>query len=280
MFIITGSSPKQQVVGERIAPCPDCRQETKHRVHRHYAVKHLFWFPLFSMGMKYVQACTRCNLHSEAPPPEPGSVPAAPLLHRRGFMFPLGLLLLPCVVFPLLGALTSGARRVSSGSGEAPTEVVQPAGFNERFSAQPEDEAVQNKLQALFEEMGMRSVTLEAHSATVNGHVIRVITARSSRLKKVGDGDRIRLLEAMESVADEHFSADEVFLGLQGRLLWGGHSHRETGEAWRRVVDGSTPNPETDALLALQQREAPSAATAEPDAPVAPVPPPSAAATE
>ncbi|WP_342381319.1 hypothetical protein NVS55_16810 [Myxococcus stipitatus] len=233
-------------------------------------MKHLFWFPLFSMGTKYVQACTRCNLHSEAPPPEPGSAPLAPLLHRRGFMFPLGILLLPCLVFPVLGAVASGVRGASSSSDDGSTEVARPAGFNERFSAQPEDKAVENKLQAHFEEMGMRSVTLKAHSAKVDGHVIRVITARSSRLKKVGDGDRIRLLEAMEAVADEHFPSDEIYLGLQGRLLWGGHSHREAGEQWRRVVDGSTPNPETDALLALQQREGPSAASAEPDAPVAP----------
>ncbi len=46
-----------------------------------------------------------------------------------------------------------------------------------------------------------------------------------------------------------HFPDDEVFLGLrQGRLLWGGHSHRMAKGAWKRLVDESTSDPEADAV--------------------------------
>lgn len=272
MFIITGNSPKQQLLGEQKAHCQDCQRTANHSLYRHYSVRHLFWFPLFSMGTKYVQVCTRCNLHSEVPAPPPDSVSAAPLLHRRGFMFPLGVLLVPCLVLPALGAVLSIGK---GGSAAASTDEVPPAGFAQRFSAQAEDDKVQSEIQALFEEVGMRAVTLKASSATVKGQVIRVITVRSTRLKKVDDGDRLRLLESMEAVADEHFAADEVFLGLQGRLLWGGYSHRASGEKWSRVVDGSTPNPETDALSALLRREM--VAAPDPAQPAVPAPPPSAA---
>src|SRR5262245_24445942 len=102
MLIITGSSPKQQVIGQRNQPCAACKQVTPHRLQRHYVVKHAFWFPLFSMGTAYTTVCERCNHFAQTSAPTPGTVPPAPFLHRMGFLFPLGVLMFPLFVLPLM----------------------------------------------------------------------------------------------------------------------------------------------------------------------------------
>lgn len=254
MFIISGSTPKQQELGEQRAPCPDCHQETTQRLQRHYRVIHVFWYPLFSLGTKYARVCGRCNLRSEVPEQQVGPVPVAPLLHRMGGLFPLAALTFCCVGFPLVSAVGAFV----SGDSGSPAQEQQAGrqGFDQRFEAQAEDLAVATTVQSALEALGHRSMEVSASSASVKEHVIRVITAQSPRLKKVSDGDRIRLLELMEAEADKRFVNDEVFLGLQGRLLWGGYSHRAPGGAWQRVVDGTTASPRVDAFEALLAREA------------------------
>ena len=89
------------------------------------------------------------------------------------------------------------------------------------------------------------------------------LTVQYSGLKNETDEDRVHLLEYMEQIADASFPDDEIFVGLQGRILWGGLSHRKSGEKWSRLVDKSTPSPETDARAALHALElaAPTAPT-------------------
>ncbi|NTX55352.1 hypothetical protein [Myxococcus sp. CA039A] len=256
MFIISGSSPKQQDLGEQRAPCPDCQQETSQRLQRHYRVIHVFWFPLFSLGTKYVRICGRCNLHTEVPEQQVGPVPVAPLLHRMGGLFPVAALAFCCVGFPLVNAVVSLGTGDSSGSSQQQEQRAGRQGFDQRFEAQAEDLAVETTIQSAFEEQGHQSVTVSASSASVKEHVIRVVSAQTPRLKKVSDGDRIRMLEMMEAEADKSFANEEVFLGLRGKLLWGGYSHRAPGGTWKRVVDGTTSSPMVDAFEALLQREA------------------------
>ncbi|MFY2559441.1 hypothetical protein ACN469_17545 [Corallococcus terminator] len=272
MFIISGSTPKQQELGEQRAPCPDCHQETAQRLQRHYRVIHVFWFPLFSLGTKYTRVCGRCNLHTEVPEQQVGPVPVAPLMHRMGGLFPIAALTFCCVGAPLV----STAVALVSGESSSSAQEQQPGrhGFDQRFEAQAEDLAVEATIQSEVEAMGHQSMSVSARSASVKEHFIRVISAKSNRLKKVSDGDRIRLLELMEAEADKSFANDEVFLGLRGKILWGGYSHRDPGGKWRRVVDGTTASPMVDAFEALLAREAALPPTA-PDA--VPTPEPTAA---
>jgi hypothetical protein len=262
MLIISGSSPKQQILGQRSAPCAACRQETPHRFQRNYRVNHVFWFPLFSTGTTYASVCERCNLTSPTGAPPPGTVPPAPLLHRMGFLFPLGFVLFPLVLMPVVFGVSSAA---SGGGAQADTQMSQQS-----FRADTADSAARSALQDDFDDLGLRGLSIAATSASANGRKVRLLTAHYSRLKKVGDADRVRLLERMEQIADTQFPDDEVFVGLQGRVLWGGHSHRKGGEKWSRLVDESTPSPERDARVALRALElaaaAPPAATTAADA--------------
>ncbi|MBZ4401309.1 zinc ribbon domain-containing protein [Myxococcus sp. AS-1-15] len=252
MFIIYGSSAKQQELGERPALCRDCQRETPHRLQRHYSVAHVFWFPLFSLRTKYVLACSRCNLHSEVPEQSIGHVPTKPVLHRLGGLFPLGAMLFCCVGFPVVGAVTSAVTGTQDG-----TEVQEERhGFDQRFHAQAEDLALQEALQSAFEDAGHTSISVTAASAAVKDQGIRVITARSTHLKKVSNPDRVKLLELMQRTADQRFEKDEVFVGLQGKLLWGGYAHRLPGGAWQHVVKSTTTSPKAAAFEALLQLEA------------------------
>jgi fumarate reductase subunit D len=256
MIIITGSSPKQQDLGHRNETCHACRQETSHRLQRHYAVKHLFWFPLFSMGTTYSTVCERCNLLAQTSVPPAGSVRPAPLLHRMGFLFPIGgvmLLVLLALPFSL-----AASRMAASGE----TQSGMEASVHELFSVAPADKELQKDLQGQFDELGLSGLSVTATSADAAGKTIRVIAARFSRLKKVSDGDRLRLLEMMEEAADESFPDDEVFLGLHARILWGGYSHRAAGQAWSRKVDSSTDSPERNAEAALRTLMASASKTA------------------
>ncbi|XXF77853.1 hypothetical protein P2318_33105 [Myxococcaceae bacterium GXIMD 01537] len=249
--------------------CRNCGEETPHRLERHYKVAHFFWFPLFSMGTSYLWICGRCGLHSEGVEPAPSTVLPAPLLHRMGCLF---LLISPCVVLPLLVmmlSLVSGGSR----SGSAEARPREP-NYSDLLEARPEDLVVEELLQTEVEDMGLKSMVVEASSAEVNGHVVRVIIMQSDRLKKLGDGDRMRLLERMETLADGSFAKDEVFLGLRGRIAWGGYSHRPSGGKWQRDVDDFTKSPVLEAgkvlreLSLAESEESPDAGTP-PAAPVA-----------
>jgi hypothetical protein len=248
MIIITGSSPKQQALGQRNEMCPACKQETPHRLQRQYAVKHLFWFPLFSTGTSYATICERCNLAAQTSVPLPGSVPPAPALHRMGFLVPLGVLMFPFFMLPLL--LLAGAGSGGSGGSHADTPSAR-----DLFAPVATDRAVEKNIQGQFDEMGLYGLSVRASSADAGDKKIRLIAAKYSRLKKVSDGDRVRLLQMMEAAADESFPDDEVFLGIQARILWGGYSHRAGGQKWSRKVKESTDSPErnaAEAVVALQ----------------------------
>ena len=248
MLIITGSSPKQQVVGQRNQPCAGCRQVTPHRVQRHYVVKHVFWFPLFSMSTIYATVCERCNHFAQTSAPAAGSVPPPPFLHRMGFLFPIAVVLFPFFLLPLA---VVGAGTAASGGTHADTTSAR-----ELFFAAAADRAAQSDLQRQFDNLGLAGLTVKVSSADAGGVTIRIVAAKFSRLKKVSDGDRGRLLEIMEDTADQFFPNNEVFLGLQGRILWGGYSHRQAGEEWRRKVAESTDSPEREAVAALRASQA------------------------
>ena len=265
MLIITGSSPKQQLLGQRNAPCAACRQETPHRFLRNYSVKHLFWFPLFSMHTAHGKICERCNLFTPTDTPPPGTAPPKPLLHRMGFIFPLGVVMFPFLLLPFAAV---------SGGGSAASMQADVSSVRSRFHADDDDRAAQGAVQDFLNQLdlGFRGPTVRATSAAVNGRRVRLLTVQYSKLKRVRDDDRVRLLQVVERIADTKFPDDEVFVGLQGRILWGGHSHRKAAEAWDRQVDESTPNPETSAFAALRALEtaapaaAPAARPAEPTA--------------
>jgi hypothetical protein len=264
MIIISGSSPKMQVLGYPTAPCAACKQETLHRFQRHYRVKHLFWFPLFSMGTNYAKVCERCQLYTPTGAPA-GAVPPAPFLHRLGFVFPLALMLFPIVTLPL--ALMHALNVSPAASSGAQAAVADTEGPSVSFRSDAKDEAAVGQLEKYFDDLGLRGIDVASKSAKVDGHTVRLVTAKYSRLKKVSDGDRLRLLQHMEDIADDTFPGEEVFVGLQGRLLWGGYSHANGGEKWVRVVDESTADPEADARAAVRALER--AASPKPSAPAA-----------
>jgi hypothetical protein len=267
MIFISGSSPKQQSLGQRNEPCPACRQMTLHSLKRFYRVRHIFWFPLFSTGTTYAKVCERCQLASPMAPPDPGTVPSKPFLHRLGFLLPVGVFFFfPLLLMPL-ALLAGGGHGVGSGAGAQAAGVAGDDTAERFFTAEP-DRAAQSALQADFNDLGLRGVSVSAKSASANTHNVRLLTAQYFRLKNVSDGDRVRLLERMEAIADANFADDEVFVGLRGRVLWGGRSHRKAGEKWHRLVDESTPSPEADARAALRALDtAPAAAAPTPAAP-------------
>jgi len=246
MLIITLSSPKQQVVGQRNQPCAGCRQVTPHRVQRHYVVKHVFWFPLFSMSTIYATVCERCNHFEQTSAPAAGSVPPKPFLHRMGFLFPIAVVMFPFFLLPLavVGAGASGGTHADTASAR------------ELFFAAEADRAAQSDLQRQFDNLRLPGLTVKVSSADAGGVTIRIIAAKFSRLKNLRDRDRQRLLEIMEDTADQFFPNNEVFLGVQGRILWGGYSHRQAGEEWRRKVAESTDSPEREAVTALREAQA------------------------
>jgi hypothetical protein len=256
MFIISGRSPKQQVLGEEQAPCRDCQQDTPHRVTRHYSVVHVFWFPLFSVNEQYVQTCTRCNLALVRVGFRPGpAVPPSPALHRFGLLFALGLFMLPCFICPAISGVLSlfGLKGAPpSASAGTPTQ-----NFWNTFHAEQDDALAASTLERAMSQAGLSSFSVKGSSALAGGHRVRVLAAESARLKKVNDSDRLRLLALLEATADRAFPQDEVFLGLKGRLLWGGYSHREAGGAWERRVDEATSSPETKAMEALRRAPVP-----------------------
>ena len=255
MLIITGSSPKQQVLGRRNETCAMCRQETSHRLQRHYAVKHLFWFPLFSTGTTYATVCERCNLMAQTSVPPVGSVPPAPALHRLGFLVPLGVLIFPFLMLPVLLVAGAGSGASSGAHGDTPSA-------RDLFFSAAADRAAEKDLQGQFDDLGLPGLSVTVSSCEADGKTVRLFAAHSSRLKKVSDGDRLRLLEMMEATADQSFPDDEVFAGLQGRILWGGYSHRAPAQKWRRRVAESTDSPERNAAEAIRALRAAAATDA------------------
>ena len=157
------------------------------------------------------------------------------------------------MLFPffLLPLAVVGAGTAASGGTHADT-----ASARELFFAAAADRAAQSDLQRQFDNLGLAGLTVKVSSADAGGVTIRIVAAKFSRLKKVSDGDRGRLLEIMEDTADQFFPNNEVFLGLQGRILWGGYSHRQAGEEWRRKVAESTDSPEQEAVAALRASQA------------------------
>lgn len=271
MLIISGTSIKQQVIGHHSVPCAACRQETLHRFQRNYSVKHVFWFPLFSYHTTYAKLCERCNLLSPTSEPAPGTAAPVPVLHRLGFVFPLGLFFGLPMMFATCGAIF-GAGGASSGRSAA-ADTQRSRG---RFHADDTDRAARSAVQGYFDRLGLRGSTVAATSAAVNGHTVRLLTVHYSRLKKVSHGDRVRLLEQLEQFADENYPDDEVFLGMKGIVLWGGHSHRKAGDDWQREVHETTPDPEKNAYAAFDALELAAAPTAAADAraePLNPLPP-------
>ena len=242
MYIVWGSSVKHQALGPRSATCVACRQETTHVLMRNYAVRHVYWFPLFSTNASYTKACERCNLITPTGEPAPGTVRREPFLHRMGFIFPVGFLVLP-MLFALVGIVFgAGAGKLASAGSEA-TSLV---GVGGHFHTDDTDRAARSAVQALFDRLDTQRTTVTATSARIDGHTVRLLTAQYSQLRRMNDRDRLRLMSRIEEIVDASFAGDEVFLGLKGRLLWGGHAHRQAGDAWIHVVDET--DPEKDAF--------------------------------
>ncbi len=246
MFIITGSSPKMQLLGDRAGHCRDCAIETRHQLYRNYVVKHLFWIPLFSMYTRYIAVCERCNLNIEVGQPDPTTVVPAPALHRFGFAILLSVFMMPCVVCPIFSGIAS---LFSARSGDSSAEA-RPAdeGFDQLFHSTVDDAQLEKRLEQSFvghENMSVRS------AAQPNGTLVRVITIQSRALKNVGHSERAVLLESLQNLTDELFPEDDIFIGLKGRLLWGGYTHRGPQGTWEQTVDDSTNSPEREAVKVL-----------------------------
>ncbi|HMF43382.1 MAG TPA: hypothetical protein VKQ32_22070 [Polyangia bacterium] len=261
MIIISGSSPKAQVLGYPTVPCPICRQATLHRFERRYRIKHLFWFPLFSTGTSYAKVCEMCQVSTPTGPPT-GPVPPAPFLHRLGFIFPLAVVLFPLVMLPF--ALVAAVHGVAA-SGGAQAAVADTEGPAVSFRPTAADMGALSDLEGFFEDRDLHGVDADWQSATVDGHTVRLVTVKYAGLKKVKHSDRLYFMEQIEQIADGYFRDDEVFIGLQGRLLWGGYSHRKAGEKWVHVAQESTLSAETEARAAVRVLER--AASTRPAAP-------------
>ncbi|MCP3102776.1 hypothetical protein LZ198_28255 [Myxococcus sp. K15C18031901] len=262
MFIVYGSSRKQQALGSRQVMCPDCQRETPHDFSHTYRVAHVFWFPLFSFALKYARACTRCRLYTEIPPEQVGPVPSPPFMHRMGLLIPMGAVSLCCVCYPMsnlvMGLVLSEPR---SARVPIPVAEVEKPGrskdFTDRFKTLAEDAAMEKVVRTQLDSMGFKSMVVSAASSYVEGPVIRVLTLHWSKMKTVGEEDRLRLMGLLESTVDQHFPRDEAFVGLEGTVFWRGFSFREGGGKWTRDPDDPTESAEIFAVDAIMGRRIP-----------------------
>lgn len=249
MLFIWGRTSKQQVLQQWAAPCPFCHAQTAQRLLRSYRVAHLFWFPLFSSGDTFAQACAQCGGTVAVAKPA-GALPPKPLLHRFGFMFPvLGVMALVGLVGTLfvvaaLAAKPDPALAARSARLDALEKHLEKPGA---WGNNPEAEQLAAAVRGAF---GTFKQAEDREQAAVAVDVVgtsprrAIIVVHVPSLRHWGGRDRRRLLLQLAGIVEPKLKDDtQALIGVQGVLLFGPLAVRSKKGQWSFQTDA--PNAES-----------------------------------
>lgn len=255
MLYIWGKTNKQQVLQQWAAPCPFCRAQTTHRLLRSYRVAHFFWFPLFSAGDTFAQACTQCGATVAVATPG-GTLPQKPLLHRFGFMVPvLGVLafvglLGTFIVVAALSAKPDPALAARTARLDALEDHLETLGtWGDKPGTWGNNSEAKRLAASVREAFTTFKQAEDRKQAAVAVDVIgtsprrAIIVVRVPSLRHWGGRDRRRLLLQLANAVEPKLGADtQALIGVKGELLFGPIAVRTKQGEWSFKTDD--PNAE------------------------------------
>ncbi len=237
MFIITGSSPRQEVVTVTTTQCPRCGVFGPHSVLRTWTVRHVYWVPYTCCGMTPYLACATCRAVYPFQPP-PGMVRELPFLGRFGcLLLPLVPALLFAAVFvvalcspappprsvrPQTGAREELERHLASGAvfaeGEKATEIGAQVKQCFQLGADP-------SLEPEKAAIAVRSLPGPPRRF--------VIVIQFDGLRRCSDTWRLDLLAKLQNLLKGSLRPeDEVIVGLRGAMCYGAIAQGRMDADW------------------------------------------------